>query len=901
MTSDNISSTDIIAAQSVAVEPVKFQSTLITNITKALLRDVAPPCLLRAPTGSGKTFIISKVLERVSAKSPTLWFWFVPFINLVQQTEDSIAGNTNGLTPVSLLRGRNQAPKNGLVVISTAQSVAKARSRTQGYTDGVDDTTRSLDGQVALARSKGLKIGLVVDEAHIGLDDETEFGKFASWLKPDRLLMATATPKDDKLNSFIASGGFSDFESFTVSRDDVVQARLNKKYIEAVVYDLRESMQTVTDLQQTVMLQAWKRNQRIKRRLEEKGIPIVPLLLIQVANGENTVAEAREQLKSLCKVHPSAIGEHSSSDPNPVLMASIANDTTKEVLIFKQSAGTGFDAPRAFVLASTKPVNDSDFAAQFIGRVMRVHRDIRITYPTSASMDAEFNTAYVYLGNAQAQAGFEQAVVNTANLKSQLEGQSEKLVARRMVSGATVYTNRQTDEAPLFYDSQLPSADDAEGRKNSSTSSSPGKLPTTKFGSTNPMFDDDGTDVIDPNFITPAMPRPRARKIPKSREELIDALADLGVRTYKLREDLLDVPLRFKREDRPEMQTMAQAAKAAATKLEITPGVLKNAIDIALGRAKDRELHTELTQKSKSEQSVVVVMNREKLSKEAHAALAKLPQVEEEDANLIIDVLTKRLRPSIESALQDMDEDLPCDADIKRKARDAAYAVIRKEHESLGELLHEEISAQAVTVDSGPLPSYMMFANDIALQPSSKNIYGVHAPSSKQFGQLSSVLAVDARDAMAECKFNFGDGDVMLAPYDGSHVEGEDECKFTSALDKAHFVKWWHRNPPKKSYSVRLVRGEHKNYFYPDFLIFLEHFPGAEPLQRLIETKESIKDAVRKSKRASATYGPVMFLTKDQSKWRWINADGSLGSVVDLDDLLNMREWLRQTVPTLAH
>jgi superfamily II DNA or RNA helicase len=52
-------------------------------------------------------------------------------------------------------------------------------------------------------------------------------------------------------------------------------------------------------------------------------------------------------------------------------MAAIANDTTKQVLIFKQSAGTGFDAPRAFVLASTKPVNDADFAMQFIGRVMR--------------------------------------------------------------------------------------------------------------------------------------------------------------------------------------------------------------------------------------------------------------------------------------------------------------------------------------------------------------------------------------------------------------------------------------------------------------------------------------------------------------------------------------------------
>lgn len=900
MTLDIHSSADIIAAQAAVIEPVKFQSTLITNITEALLRDTAPPCLLRAPTGSGKTFMISRVLERVSKSSQTLWFWFVPFTNLVQQTEDSIAGNTNGLTPVSLARGRNQAPKNGLVVIATAQSVAKARSRTQGYTDGQDDTTRSLDDQVALARSMGLKIGLVVDEAHIGLDDETEFGKFASWLKPDRLLMATATPKDDKLNSFIASGGFSDFESFTVSRDDVVQARLNKKYIEAVVYDLRESMQTVTDLQQTVILQAWKRSQRLKRRLAEGEIPIVPLLLIQVANGDNAVAEARDHLMRLCKVHPSAIGEHSSADPNPVLMASIANDSTKEVLIFKQSAGTGFDAPRAFVFASTKPVNDSDFAAQFIGRVMRVHRDIRKMYAKPAIIDPEFNTAYIYLGNAQAQAGFEQAVVNTANLKTQLEGQLEKLVARRMVSGAMVYTNRQADEVPLFYESQLPSSDSAGVRSSNTAGTSSGQLTTTKFGSTESMFDDAGIDLVIPNHTALPSPRQHSTRVPQSRQELVDALSALGVRTYRLREDLLSVPLQFKREDRPEMENMAQAAKAAATRLEISPDTLKNAVDIALDRVKDREVHTELTEKTKSEQSVVIVVNRALLAREAHAALGKLPQVEEEDANLIIDVLTNRLRPAVVSALQDLDENLPSDADIKRKARDAAYAVIRKEHELLGELLHEEIAAQAVTVLSGPLPSYMMFANEIALQPSSKNIYGVHAPTSREFGQLGNVLAVDARDAMAERTFNFDDGNVMLAPYDGSHVEGEDEGRFTSALDKAPFIKWWHRNPPKKSYSIRLVRGEHKNYFYPDFVIFLEHFPGAEPLQRLIETKESIKDAVRKAKRSSDVYGPVMFLTKDQSKWRWINVNGTLGSVVDLDDLLNMQDWLRQTMPTLG-
>ena len=121
-----------------------------------------------------------------------------------------------------------------------------------------------------------------------------------------------------------------------------------------------------------------------------------------------------------CNVPPHAIGTHSADEPDPVLMAAIANDTTKRVLIFKQSAGTGFDAPRAFVLASTKPVNDADFAMQFVGRVMRVARQVREAFPRPAEIPAELNTAFVYLGNAQAQAGFEAAVQATSAVKSQL-------------------------------------------------------------------------------------------------------------------------------------------------------------------------------------------------------------------------------------------------------------------------------------------------------------------------------------------------------------------------------------------------------------------------------------------------------------------------------------------------
>ena len=122
-----------MAAQSTAVQPERFQTDLISGMTRTLLRTPSPPCLLRAPTGSGKTFVISQVLERVSEERDVLWFWFVPFVTLVQQTEDALRANAPSLAPCGLNAGRNQEAHGGMVLLSTAQGVARAQSRTKGY------------------------------------------------------------------------------------------------------------------------------------------------------------------------------------------------------------------------------------------------------------------------------------------------------------------------------------------------------------------------------------------------------------------------------------------------------------------------------------------------------------------------------------------------------------------------------------------------------------------------------------------------------------------------------------------------------------------------------------------------------------------------------------------------
>lgn len=96
---------------------------------------------------------------------------------------------------------------------------------------------------------------------------------------------------------------------------------------------------------------------------------------------------------------------------------------------------------------------------------------------------------------------------------------------------------------------------------------------------------------------------------------------------------------------------------------------------------------------------------------------------------------------------------------------------------------------------------------------------------------------------------------------------------------------------------MRVVRAEHDNYFYPDFVVCVRHHPDDGPILRLLETKESTKDAANKAKHSPPHYGKVLFLTPDGSRMRWVNDDGSMGQAIDLDDMQGVLAQLAATRP----
>jgi hypothetical protein len=319
---------------------------------------------------------------------------------------------------------------------------------------------------------------------------------------------------------------------------------------------------------------------------------------------------------------------------------------------------------------------------------------------------------------------------------------------------------------------------------------------------------------------------------------------------------------------------------------------------VALNRLKEKEVHTELTDGNRREEDVLVVTDRAALAREALAILRALPGVEDEDVRLIVGILARRLREAIDDAFDDKDEDdRPAESELNRYARDAAHWVIRREAQPLVELMQALIAEYTALEDAEPLPDMMLFPAPLSLAASRKNIYGVMPPSDADLAAIDSTLLLDEREWLADRVFRFDNSEIRLGRFDWASKLNGEERDFAHALDQADFVEWWHRNPDRKPYAVKLVRGEHQNYFYPDFVVCLSHVPDGEPMPRLVETKENVKDAARKARRVPKAYGKVLFLTKDKSRLRVINDDGSLGLTVDWDDLTPVREWLRDTQP----
>lgn len=379
--------------------------------------------LLEAPTGSGKTLMAGMIADKFAApdresNAQIVWFWFTPFAGLVEQAKGAIKSTFVGLRVRDLQGDRKTRGTNsGDVYVTTWASVAASNAATRKVRTG-GEFDLSLDKLIAELRADGFRIGALVDEAHHSFTKAAETVRFyRETLKPDFTLMITATPDDSDVEKFKKAAGIEHLHRIRVSRKEAVDAGLIKDGIKSIAYLAADDQKELVDFAATALTDGWGMHNAIKQGLQAVGISLVPLMLVQVANNNQAVDEARSRLAAL-GVPESKIAWYTAEDPNDDLLT-VAIDEKKEVLIFKVAVALGFDAPRAFTLVSMRGAKDTDFGIQVVGRILRVHSRLQVP-SLEKKLPELLRCGYVFLADSANQSGLVNAGEKINAIQSEL-------------------------------------------------------------------------------------------------------------------------------------------------------------------------------------------------------------------------------------------------------------------------------------------------------------------------------------------------------------------------------------------------------------------------------------------------------------------------------------------------
>ena len=259
----------------------------------------------------------------------------------------------------------------------------------------------------------------------------------------------------------------------------------------------------------------------LKAELATAGVSLIPLMLVQVASSHKSVERAKEQLLGL-EFTESQIAVHTAEEPDASLLA-LANDESREVLIFKMAVALGFDAPRAWTLVSMRAARDPDFGVQLVGRILRVHRRLQ-----GQNVPALLRIGYVLLADAESQTGIDTAGQRINKLQTEYAKLSPTTVVVRVGNQNQVQVvgrDGQTSFLPLPPPGAIwkpPSPDDS---------------------------DDMGTPGMQMGLFTVDGPQPTAEHVPFGTPLVIGVSAPSNAAyRYLLRSD---VPRRFKTQDLP--------------------------------------------------------------------------------------------------------------------------------------------------------------------------------------------------------------------------------------------------------------------------------------------------------------------------------------------------------------
>lgn len=336
------------------MELKEFQLNAVKSLFEAMDKP-ARDIILKSPTGSGKTIILTYFMHQYIQSFPkTVFVWLTPGKgNLEEQSKAKMdkyihASQTKLLSDV-MTAGFEE---NDSAFINWEKLTKKGNNALK------DSERTNFQEHIQHALDSGLRFVVIVDESH--QNNTVKADEIIQYFHTDKIIRCSATPK-----------GIKNAEIIEIAEADVTAAGLIKKLL--VINE--DFPQTVETESQTGFLleRAYEKQRKLRATFLSAGKEINPLIVVQIPNKSEVLQDEVERWFETQGV--TLENEQLAvwlSDRHENLEGIEENNAKSVAVIIKQAVATGWDCPRAYILVKLRDNMDETFEIQTIGRIRRM-------------------------------------------------------------------------------------------------------------------------------------------------------------------------------------------------------------------------------------------------------------------------------------------------------------------------------------------------------------------------------------------------------------------------------------------------------------------------------------------------------------------------------------------------
>lgn len=333
---------------------VEFQLKAIADLKEAMdgdKRDI----ILKSPTGSGKTIMLTHFMDEYCKSVPNIVFiWLTPGKGDLEEQSKAKMDQYIHNAQTKLLADvmTSGFAENDCCFINWEKLTKKGNNALK------EGERKNFLEHIETAQDNGLQFKVIVDESH--QNDSVKANEILEYFKTDKIIRASATPK-----------GYTDATLIEVEESDVIASGLIKKLL--VINEGFAQREDVDDQVGFLLEKALNKQRELASAFLQLKTDVNPLVIVQLPNKNDVLLEQVEQWFESKQI----TYENNSlaiwlSDKKENLEGIELKNAKPIAIIIKQAVATGWDCPRAHILVKLRDNMSETFEIQTIGRIRRM-------------------------------------------------------------------------------------------------------------------------------------------------------------------------------------------------------------------------------------------------------------------------------------------------------------------------------------------------------------------------------------------------------------------------------------------------------------------------------------------------------------------------------------------------